>query len=160
MAPRKRVSELDSRVTIYEPPAAPSTPLKRARITRSLTAGSSPIVKSLKEEDSDSAEDAEEEEEELDVKPSPAKKPSKPKPFVNSLSKPHPAPKRWKEQLAVLQEQRKTVGRSVSRTDDEDVLIEVLVQIVAAVDLMGCEQGGRTPDEKPPSDKVGSQTML
>lgn len=115
MAPRASKSQFDARVTIYEPaavdaPGSSSTPLKRARVTRSSTA-SSPVVKSLKEDDDSDLSSAEEEEE---VKPSKVAKkattPRKPKAFQTKLDKPHPEPKRWKEQLAVLQEQRKRVS--------------------------------------------------
>lgn len=127
MAPRARKSDFSSRVTLYEPvsndvpvasTSASSTPLKRTRVTRSTTASSPVVAKSLKEEESDfNAEELEEE------KPSKlAKKattPRKPKAFVNSLDRPHPAPKRWKEQLAVLKEQRKSVSGGPSRSEAE-----------------------------------------
>jgi endonuclease-3 len=61
--------------------------------------------------------------EEEDGKPPLKRSPSK----KASLVVPHPPPKNWEKQYEIIREQRK--------------------RIVAPVDLMGCEQGGRNPEE-------------
>ncbi|ORY78466.1 DNA glycosylase [Leucosporidium creatinivorum] len=147
MAPRARRSEFNSRVTIYEPAAAgavdpasatsPSTtPLKRTRVTRSTA--SSPAA------GSSTAATAKEEDEEDEKKPvKVAKKattPRKPKPFQEKLDKAHPEPKRWREQYEAIRKQRET--------------------IVAPVDTMGCEQGGRDRDEAPTNEKDNRLSIL
>ncbi|GAA5914476.1 hypothetical protein JCM8208_004461 [Rhodotorula glutinis] len=152
MAPlRTRTSTHSARVTLYEPAAAPATTLAAAtadeapratssapatprRRTRSSTAASSPAVKY--ERDDDAPAWAEEGEDDAagfeELKPTTttpkAKSPRKPKPHVTKLAVPHPAPKNWERTYAVIREQRKG--------------------IVAAVDLMGCEQGGREAQKK------------
>ena len=74
---------------------------------------------------------------EEDEKPKKKRSPAK---FVLKLEKAAPTPKRWREAYDLIAEQRKS--------------------IVAAVDTMGCEQGGREADEKPPSEKVSSRIWL
>ena len=124
-------SEFSSRVTVYEPVAQPpavaalSTPLKRSRVTRSTSAATpSPVKPKYEEEDSDQADEDQQagddydEQQDAEVKPKRARS-SKPKVFVNSLDKPHPEPRKWKEQLVVLENQRKSVrqhrGQCTSR---------------------------------------------
>ncbi|GAA5845621.1 hypothetical protein JCM9279_006051 [Rhodotorula babjevae] len=154
MAPlRTRTSTHSARVTIYEPAPAPSStlaattadqalasssaPATPRRRTRSSTAASSPAA--VKYEQDDDAPAWEEEDDDgaafEDLKPTPTtpgsskvKSPRKPKVHVTKLDKPHPAPKNWERTYAVIREQRKG--------------------IVAAVDLMGCEQGGREAQKK------------
>lgn len=75
--------------------------------------------------------------EEEDEKPKKKRSPAK---FVLKLDKAAPTPKRWKEAYDIIAEQRKS--------------------IVAAVDTMGCEQGGRDADEKPPSEKVSLEILV
>jgi endonuclease-3 len=64
------------------------------------------------------------------------KSPKKPKPILQSLDIPHPAPPRWKEVYDSIKEMR--------------------AQIVAPVDTMGCEQAQHK--EKDP--KVGFPSIL
>lgn len=165
---RSRRSEFNSRVTIYESistaQASTSTSIaststgnakastsKRIRsitpeieedleeeeeykpqLTNSRKKSKSPIKKSVKIEDELKEENIGEGGE--DVKPKKSPSPRKPKPFVNSLAKPHPEPAKWKIQYEMIKEARKS--------------------IVAAVDVMGCIQGGREAGEEAPSEKV------
>ncbi|GAA5938276.1 hypothetical protein JCM3775_002935 [Rhodotorula graminis] len=152
MAPlRTRTSAHSARVTLYEPaaasisslaaataPASTSAPATPRRRTRSSTAASSPVVKYERDDDDNAPAWAADEGDDSDaaafeeLKPAPttpkAKSPRKPKPHVTKLANPHPAPKNWERTYAVIREQRKG--------------------IVAAVDLMGCEQGGREAQKK------------
>ncbi|GAA6057470.1 hypothetical protein JCM3770_000777 [Rhodotorula araucariae] len=130
MAPfRTRTSNLSARVTLYEPvpdtytataastSAATSTTSRRR--TRSSTAAS-PAPK-VEEALAPAWEDDIE-----DVKPAKNKKPRsprKPKAHVERLATPHPAPKNWERTYEVIRKQREG--------------------ILAPVDTMGCEQGGR-----------------
>lgn len=119
---RTRKSSISSKVTLYSSPSTPppphqlpSTPLRRS--TRSSTT-STPLFDAAT--DSDTSIKHEEEE---DIKPVVRPKPTrKPTPRKMALDIPHPAPKNWEKQYAIIEEQRKS--------------------IVAPVDLMGCEQGG------------------
>ncbi|BGP37896.1 alpha,alpha-trehalase nth1 [Rhodotorula kratochvilovae] len=142
MAPlRTRTSSHSARVTLYEHAAAesstatsepPSTSIGAAvtprRRTRSSTAASSPAVKT-----EDGPAPAWEEDLE-DLKPTPvakekkARSPRKPKAHVEKLAIPHPAPKNWERTYEVIRRQREG--------------------IVAPVDTMGCEQGGRDAQKK------------
>ncbi|GAA6003189.1 hypothetical protein JCM10207_001793 [Rhodosporidiobolus poonsookiae] len=146
MAPlRTRKSSLSSRVTLYEPAApsassslsatassAPASASPSRRRTRSSAALESP-VKAESEADEAEEEDVkpvrgkgkgkgvkQEEEGEKGKKP---RSPRKPKAHVEALAIPHPAPKGWEKTYEVIRMQRE--------------------RIVAPVDTMGCEQGGR-----------------
>ncbi|KAK4048714.1 alpha,alpha-trehalase nth1 [Microbotryomycetes sp. JL221] len=140
MAPAARVtrSQFNSRVTVYEPIShhtlsTPSTPPSAAisprRSTRSTPRATS---SSIKDEDEEFLELADEVKPRVKRRQSSAS-PRKPKPHVEKLDKPHPEPKKWLQQYEVIEQQRK--------------------RIVAPVDTMGCEQGGRDRNEPPPSDK-------
>ncbi|BGO89397.1 hypothetical protein NBRC10512_006313 [Rhodotorula toruloides] len=132
MAPLKtRTSTYSSRVTIYEnsspatssePAASTSTTPAAAsprRTTRSSAAATFAESQTLGLSLPVAGEDFEE-----DVKPAKkARSPRKPKPHVERLAVPHPAPKRWEETYEVIRKQRE--------------------RIIAPVDTMGCEQGGK-----------------
>lgn len=162
---RSRISEFNSRVTLFEAiptaQAATSTSItsattrnakastsKRLRsvtpeieedleeeykpqLSNSRKKSKSPTKKSVKNEVEVKEENVLEGE---DIKPKKSPSPRKPKPFINSLAKPHPEPAKWKIQYEMIKEARKS--------------------IVAAVDLMGCVQGGREPGEEVPNEKV------
>ncbi|BGP13629.1 hypothetical protein JCM10213_007805 [Rhodosporidiobolus nylandii] len=136
MAPlRTRQSAYSSRVTLYEPPATASTSSSAATPTSSslpASAGSparrtrSRAAAGLVELD---------EERKPDVKPSKGKEkekkprsPRKPKVHVEALAVPHPPPQNWETTYEVIRKQREG--------------------IVAPVDNMGCEQGGRDRQKK------------
>ncbi|SCV69483.1 BQ2448_2503 [Microbotryum intermedium] len=147
---RSTRSTYNSRVTLYEPlstttttttttATSTSTPVKR-RSTRS-----SPIKhedQAYQESQQQEEEEEEEEEEESKLKKKIKKEPSprKPTPFVVKLHKAHPEPKRWREAYEIIRKQRK--------------------RIVAPVDTMGCEQGGRERGTAPPSDKDNRLSIL
>lgn len=119
--------------------SATSTPVASTSAKRSASPSSTPaksVDKKAKIEieslfsaanDDEDLKPVKDEEEKPKKKRSPAK-------FVLKLEKAHPVPKRWKEAYDIIAEQRKSIR--------------------AAVDTMGCEQGGRAADEKPPSEKV------
>ncbi|BGP22627.1 endonuclease III [Rhodotorula toruloides] len=130
MAPLKtRTSTHSARVTIYENssatcPSEPAASISTApavassrRTTRASAAayvGPPEFGLSLPKAEEDSE----------DVKPvKKARSPRKPKPHVERLAVPHPAPKRWEETYEVIRKQRE--------------------RIIAPVDTMGCEQGGK-----------------
>ncbi|GAA5833851.1 hypothetical protein JCM11251_005987 [Rhodosporidiobolus azoricus] len=131
MAPlRTRQSTYSSRVTLYEPPSAspasssavpPSIASSPARRTRSRSAAG------VKDEEDGHAEEVNPtvKGEEKEKKP---KSPRKPKPHVEALAVPHPAPKNWEKTYEVIKKQRES--------------------IIAPVDLMGCEQGGKERAKK------------
>ncbi|GAA5891567.1 hypothetical protein JCM5296_004260 [Sporobolomyces johnsonii] len=136
-AVRTRRSSLSSRVTLYEPAASvasappianssssttPATPTRR--LTRS-SAASSPAGPLLGE-DLDIVK--EEQEEDKPAKAKKAKSPRKPKPHITALAVPHPPPKEWERTYDIIRKQRE--------------------RILAPVDTMGCEQGGRDVDAK------------
>ncbi|TNY23611.1 DNA glycosylase [Rhodotorula diobovata] len=155
MAPlRTRTSTHSARVTLYEPAGASSSPtatradphaaaaapsMTPHRRTRSSTAASSPAVKYDDDGDAAPAWEAEADSDFAELKPasspkkqrsSPKKQrsPRKPKAHVEKLAVPHPAPKTWQRTYEVICKQREG--------------------IVAAVDTMGCEQGGREAQKK------------
>ncbi|SCZ97225.1 BZ3500_MvSof-1268-A1-R1_Chr4-2g07071 [Microbotryum saponariae] len=136
---RSTRSTYNSRVTLYEPTSTPTsttsstsslTPIKR-RSTRS-----SP----LKQEDQPYREGQEEVKPHLNRKIRKEPSPRKPTAFVVRLDKAHPEPKRWREAYEIIREQRQ--------------------RIVAPVDTMGCEQGGRERDTALPSDKDNRLSIL
>lgn len=117
--------------TRVQPKRANSSPVPSPSPTKKVR--SSPLKPVKDEPDSPEVRDRKpklEGDDSADVKP---KSPRKPKAFVNSLATPHPAPSRWREVYDIIAKQRKG--------------------IVAPVDTMGCEQGGRGPEEKPPSER-------
>lgn len=124
---RARKSSVSAQVTIYE--AAASVPPEHRRRTRSQTATpkkSTPLFDAPSDSEDDEADfDPPKpivKAEEADIKPkkrSPSKKPS--------LLVAHAAPPRWEQQYDIIRDQRK--------------------RIVAPVDMMGCEQGGRDGNE-------------
>ncbi|GAA6036963.1 hypothetical protein JCM8097_005481 [Rhodosporidiobolus ruineniae] len=136
--PRTRQSAYSARVTLYEPVgAAPSASTASSPSTAVAVVGraSSPARRTRSRSaavkaDSDAALKAEqEEEEEEDLKPKKkAKSPRKPRPHVEALAVPHPAPKEWERVYEIIRKQREG--------------------IVAPVDTMGCEQGGRDRAKK------------
>ncbi|GAA5861633.1 hypothetical protein JCM8547_000689 [Rhodosporidiobolus lusitaniae] len=131
MAPlRTRSSTYSSRVTLYEPASA-ETNSSSALITSS-SVSSSPARRTrsraaAKLEDAEGADkdegEVKHEQQEEEKSKKTAKSPRKPRAHVEKLEKPHPAPARWEETYEVIRKQRET--------------------IVAPVDTMGCEQGGR-----------------
>lgn len=135
MAPlRTRKSSVSSKVTLYQQPttpppphALPSTPLRRS--TRSTTTTSTPLFDAASDSDTSIKDEDEEDVKPVVVRPKPTRKPT---PRKLALDIPHPAPKNWEKQYAIIEEQRKT--------------------IVAPVDMMGCEQGGfdQNGEEKKP----------
>ncbi|KAM0792169.1 hypothetical protein ACM66B_004866 [Microbotryomycetes sp. NB124-2] len=134
MAPTVRVtrSQFSSRVTVYEASASsvPSTPPSAPRRTRSTPRLNGAAVKY---EDQDFVELDDFASDGAKKRKSSTPSPRKPKVHVEKLDKPHPEPTKWRKQYEIIQEQRK--------------------RIVAPVDTMGCEQGGRERDEAPPSEK-------
>ncbi|GAA5830162.1 hypothetical protein JCM3766R1_002804 [Sporobolomyces carnicolor] len=130
---RSRKSSLSDKVTLYEPAVSvpPEHPGLR-RSTRSLTATQNKAA-SLFKESSDEDEWPEEEDsrpavkDESPVEVKPVKKRTASPSKKAALLVPHPAPRNWERQYEIINEQRK--------------------RIVAPVDLMGCEQGGRDASE-------------
>ncbi|GAA5900806.1 hypothetical protein JCM6882_007669 [Rhodosporidiobolus microsporus] len=137
MAPlRTRQSSYSSRVTLYEPPAAPFTSSSSAPAPSST---SSPARRTRSR--STAGIKDEEGEEETDVNPTvkgkekekKPKSPRKPKVHVEALAVPHAAPKNWEQTYEVIKKQREG--------------------IIAPVDTMGCEQGGRDRTKKEEPDQ-------
>ncbi|GAA5951772.1 hypothetical protein JCM3765_003114 [Sporobolomyces pararoseus] len=124
---RTRKSSISSKVTLYEPAQLSSPPLHFRRSTRSQT--STPVKRQALFDPSSDEEDFKPtiQDEEEESKPKPPKRKTSSPTKKAPLSVAHPAPKNWEKQYEIIREQRK--------------------RIVAPVDMMGCEQGGRDPDE-------------
>ncbi|KAK4053685.1 alpha,alpha-trehalase nth1 [Microbotryomycetes sp. JL201] len=141
MAPTVRVtrSQFSSRVTVYEasaPSSVPSTPPSAPRRTRSTPRSAASDVK-YEEPDFIELDDVASK---TSRKRKPTPSPRKPKPHIEKLDVPHPDPLKWREQYEMIQKMREN--------------------IVAPVDTMGCEQGGRERNETPPSDKDNRLSIL
>ncbi|GAA5977009.1 hypothetical protein JCM11641_002226 [Rhodosporidiobolus odoratus] len=140
MAPlRTRKSSYSSKVTLYEPPTA-STSTASATLSASdtlLPISESPARRTrsrvaaeagLKGEEEPKQEEEKEGVEEPEVKVTKPRSPRKPKVHVEALAVPHPAPNNWEQTYEVIRKQRE--------------------RIVAPVDMMGCEQGGKERAKK------------
>ncbi|SGY76700.1 BQ5605_C005g03508 [Microbotryum silenes-dioicae] len=143
---RSTRSTYNSRVTLYEAPST-STTTSTSSSTSSLTPIKRRSTRSspLKQEDQAYQEGQEEVKATFNQKIKKEPSPRKPTAFVVKLDKAHPEPKRWREAYEIIREQRKRVGS---------------LRIIAPVDTMGCEQGGRERDTAPPSEKDNRLSIL
>lgn len=89
---------------------------KRTRVTRSSSAAASASSSPVKYQEPSDDEKIEDNEQEDIKSPQKRARLSKPKVFVNKLDKPHPEPRKWKEQLVVLENQRKSVSTPMHLT--------------------------------------------
>lgn len=116
----KRVSTFSSRVTLYEPVAAATSPSETSTLSPSRRRRSSRLsgvkLELEGEQEEQPVQPAWDDSDEQ--KPAPAdlcgpragqkRSPRKPKKHVEALDKPHPAPKRWQETYEVIRKQRET----------------------------------------------------
>ncbi|KAM0748461.1 DNA glycosylase [Meredithblackwellia eburnea MCA 4105] len=144
MAPIGRRSTYNSKVTLYEPDKTVTRTSRSIKVEAVLPAASPARKRTRSRIESSGLEDIKLEEDEKKfgkvkkVKKEPS--PKKPTPFKEKLDKAHPAPKRWEEAYEIIRKQRE--------------------RIIAPVDTMGCEQGGRDREEKPPSDQENKLSIL
>ncbi|KAK4701280.1 hypothetical protein P7C70_g4952, partial [Phenoliferia sp. Uapishka_3] len=131
-------STFNSRVSIYEPPTQASTSTAAAPASSSIASTSRRPTRSSPFPTPATAATPEKQPR---IKASASPSPRKPTPFKVALDKAHPAPNRWEEAYEIIRQQREG--------------------IVAPVDTMGCEQGGRDRiPAAPVPDPVGPRCDL